>query len=79
MLVALDDFTALYHRRSAQTHLVNEPVPQIIAALEGCAMTPSALLSALSADNDVEADGDLLAALIARLAELEALGLVFRA
>lgn len=78
-LVALDQFTALYHRRSGQTHLVSEPVPDILAALEGTALTPAALLALLSADADVSADGDILAALVARLAELESLGLVARA
>lgn len=79
VLVALDVFTALYHRRSGQTHLVSEPVPDLISRLEQSAMTPAQLLAALSEEADVSAEGDVLAALIDRLAELEALGLVVRA
>ena len=78
-MVSLDLFTALYHRRSGQTHLVSEPVPEIIAALEAQAHTPLSLRAALSAGAELSAEGDVLAALIDRLAELETLGLVFRA
>lgn len=77
--VALDLFTAIFQRRSGQTHLVDEPVPQIIRALEGRALTPAELLTTLSEGADVAAEGDPLATLVDRLAELEAIGLVARA
>lgn len=70
-LIAVDfgDVTALYHRASAQTHVVIEPVPELLALLA----TPrslDALLDALGSDDR--------AALSARLDELEAIGLVSR-
>jgi PqqD family protein of HPr-rel-A system len=68
----LDGLTAIYHRPSGQTHIVTEPVPQILTALfEG--KTVGALLAQLgltSADR---------AALEARLAELLVIGLVSEA
>jgi PqqD family protein of HPr-rel-A system len=32
-IVPLDSLTAIYHRASGQTHVVAEPMPQILAAL----------------------------------------------
>lgn len=74
-LVELDGLTAIYHRRSGQTHIVSEPVPEILAALGKGPLTADALLARLSESADVSADR---AALAARLAELEATGLVER-
>ena len=74
-VVPLDTLTALYHRPSGQTHIVSEPMPEILAALETGPMTAEALLARLTEAADVAAD---LAALAARLAELEAIGLVSR-
>jgi PqqD family protein of HPr-rel-A system len=75
----IEGFTALYHRRSGQTHIVAEPVPQILALLGKAPLTAPQLEAALSAENDLEAEGDLTAALLDRLSELEAIGLVWRA
>jgi PqqD family protein of HPr-rel-A system len=72
----LDSLTALYHRRAAVTHLVAEPVPEIIEALAEGPADAETLLAKLSARFGVEGD---LAELQERLAELEPLGLVFRA
>lgn len=69
----LGTLTALFDRRSAQTHLVAEPVPQILAALSGEALDADALLAKLSQDHQV--DGDI-ATIDARLAELVAVGLI---
>jgi PqqD family protein of HPr-rel-A system len=72
-IVPLDSLTAIYHRRSGQTHVVAEPVPEILAALaEGEADVPT-LLARLGLAGDP--DG----ALTARLEELVATGLVSRA
>lgn len=75
-VVPLDSLTAIYHRASGITHLVDAPVPEIIAAL-GQPMTVEELLTRLVADYDlVDPDPRALAA---RLAELESVGLVSRA
>jgi PqqD family protein of HPr-rel-A system len=66
-IVELDGLTALYHRPSGQTHLVTEPVPQILMALVS-PRTAADLLAALGADD--------AGALDARLGELVAIGLV---
>jgi PqqD family protein of HPr-rel-A system len=76
---AIEGFTALYHRRSGQTHIVAEPVPQILNLLGKSPLDVSQIEAALAAENDLEAEGDLTAALVDRLCELEAIGLVWRA
>jgi PqqD family protein of HPr-rel-A system len=74
--VPLDELTAIYHRTSGQTHLVAPPVPEILAVLEAAPCTLEELLDRLAARYDlVDPDAGALAA---RLAELEALGLVQR-
>lgn len=65
--IPLGELTALYHRASGQTHVVAEPAPQILQAL-AAPMTSEQLLDHLGS-HDVEA-------LAARLAELEAIGLI---
>lgn len=74
-LVELDGLTAIYHRRSGQTHIVSEPLPEILAALGRESLTTAALLTRLTESADVSAGREALAA---RLAELEATGLVER-
>jgi PqqD family protein of HPr-rel-A system len=72
-IVPLDSLTAIYHRRSGQTHLVAEPVPEILTALQDGAADVTILAERLG----VAVDGH--AALNARLDELIKSGLVFRA
>ena len=74
-IAPLDTLTAIYHRASGITHIVDSPVPELLAAL----VEPrhlDALLAYLAAEYEL-ADADP-AALTARLAELEAAGLVTR-
>ena len=78
-LVPLDDLTAVYHRTSGQTHIVGEPVPQMLALLGGDGLTVAELLAALTRDHGLEVSADSEAALHARLGELCASGLVSRA
>jgi PqqD family protein of HPr-rel-A system len=76
-IVALDGLTLLFHAPSGMTHIVAAPAPEILAALrEGPADAP-ALIRRLRARFDFE--GEAEAAIHARLAELEAAGLVRRA
>jgi PqqD family protein of HPr-rel-A system len=76
--VELDGLTALYHRPSGLTHILAAPAPQLLAALAGAAGDAEELLARISADFEPEAE-DAPAAIAARLAELEAAGLVRRA
>ncbi|MDB5699834.1 MAG: HPr-rel-A system PqqD family peptide chaperone [Sphingomonadales bacterium] len=70
-IVPLDSLTAIYHRRSGQTHLVAEPVPEILAALgEGGDLTD------ILAQLGLQDAPDAREALAARLDEMIATGLV---
>jgi len=73
--VALDGLSVMFHAPSGTTHIVAPPAPEILDALrEGPADAPE-LLRRLRTRFDFEEDG----AIDARLAELEAAGLVRRA
>ncbi len=74
--VELDGLTAWFHRPSGMTHILAPPAPQILEAL---AMEPAdieTLLGRIGERFEIEGGIDALAA---RLAELEAAGLVRRA
>jgi PqqD family protein of HPr-rel-A system len=72
--VELDGLVALYDRASAMTHVLAEPVPEILEALGPSALTATQLLAAL----DLPDDEDTRPVLLARLDELEVSGLVRR-
>lgn len=76
-VVPVEPLVAIYHRASAQTHLVASPVPEILDALADRWLTAEALLTRLDERFDMP-DADA-AALAARLDELVATGLVERA
>lgn len=76
-IVPLDVLTAIYHRASGQTHIVEAPVPEILAALGGEALDVGEILNRLSRDYAL-VDPDP-AALTDRLEELAAAGLVMHA
>jgi PqqD family protein of HPr-rel-A system len=73
----LDGLTALYHRPSGLTHIVAPPAPQILAALAGQPGDAADVLERMASDFEFDAEG-AEAAIAARLAELEAAGLVRR-
>jgi PqqD family protein of HPr-rel-A system len=75
-VVPLDGLTAVFHRPSGITHLLAPPAPQILEALSGSAANAEALLARIAERFEVEGGVDVLQA---RLAELEAAGLVRRA
>lgn len=75
--VTLDGLTLIYHRRSGQTHLVSEPLPDILETLGDCPMNAAQILAQLSSRATIPEAG-AAEALSARLAELEAIGLVSR-
>jgi PqqD family protein of HPr-rel-A system len=76
----LDGVDAVYDRRSGQTHLLGEPLPQLLDALAAGPATSAKLFARLAEAHDVTEPGDDMAAALAliaeRLDELAALGLV---
>ncbi len=76
--VALDTLDLIYHCASGITHIVAEPVPQILAVLEEGPADAAEVVRRLSARHDIDAAG-AEAVIGARLRELEATGLVARA
>jgi len=73
--VELDGLTALFHVPSGMTHIVAPPAPQILDALAGAPADAEELAERLSRQFELEGGGE---AMTARLAELEAAGLVSR-
>lgn len=74
--VELDGLVAIFHRPSGMTHIVAPPAPQILDALANGPADAKTLSVRLSIDFEIEGGEDAMAA---RLAELEAVGLVRRA
>lgn len=72
--VALEPFTALYHRPSGTTHLLVEPAPQLLDALAGRELTLAELRARLVELFDLPDAAD--EGLRARLDELVEAGLV---
>lgn len=75
-IVALDELSAIYHRASGATHVVIEPVPQILATLEAGALDADALYAKLSIVHDLGSEAEARLVLDDRLNELVTLGLV---
>lgn len=69
-IVPLDDLTVVYHRPAGATHLLAEPAPEIIAALQKAPDDIAGLLTRFALD---EAAAPILAE---RIEELIAAGLV---
>jgi PqqD family protein of HPr-rel-A system len=71
----LDGLTAIFHIPSGMTHILAAPAPQIIEALAGAPADAGELARRLNERFEIEGGND---AMTARLAELEAAGLVSR-
>jgi PqqD family protein of HPr-rel-A system len=71
--VELEGLTLLYHRPSGATHVLAPPAPQILDVLREGAASLSELQARMAARFDLAGGEEELAA---RLAELEAAGLV---
>lgn len=76
IVVALDAMTLIYQRRSGITHIVADPVPQILEAMGAAPCDPSLIAARLSARYDLGDAAEAEAVIAARLAELAELGLV---
>lgn len=75
---ALDAMTLIYQKRSGITHIVAEPVPQILAVMGPDSCDAALILKRLQAVFDI-ATSDMAHSIVSeRLAELESLGLVER-
>lgn len=74
----LDVITLIYQRRSGITHMVAEPVPEMLAAMGNDEIDAAALLERLSALFDLGEASEAVAVITARLEELADLGLVNR-
>lgn len=75
----LGELTAIFDRRSMQTHLVVSPLPEILDAIGADACTPARVAERLAATFDLGGAGEAQPILAERLGELAAMGLVERA
>ena len=75
--VELEGLTLLYHRRSGLTHILAPPAPQILAALAAGPADAAEIAARIGERFELESE-DPRASIAARLAELEAAGLVWR-
>ena len=76
--VELEGLTLLFHPRSGMTHILAPPSPQILEALREGGADAVTLMERLRARFDFAGE-EAAGALEARLAELDAAGLVLRA
>lgn len=74
----LDIMTLIYQRRSGITHMVGEPVPQMLAAMGDDTVDAAMLAERLRKKFDLGEAADAVAVLSERLEELAELGLVER-
>ena len=73
--VDLDGLTALFHVPSGMTHILAPPAPQILDVLRQGAVDAAGLAERLSQSFEIEGGAEEMEA---RIAELEAAGLVRR-
>ncbi len=73
----VEGLTLLYHRTSGLTHFLAPPAPQILEALAFGPASAAQIAERMGETFEIESD-DPAAAVAARLAELEAAGLVWR-
>ena len=73
----LDAMTVIYHRRSGITHIVADPVPQILASMDTAPMTAADIARRIAATFEVDV-AEVEAVIAARLDEMAELGIVER-
>ena len=72
----LGELTAIFDRRSMQTHLVVSPMPEILRLMDDAPCNAIALTAKLAAIFDLDGEGDTRVIVAERLGELAAMGLV---
>lgn len=77
LMVPLDSMTAIFHRRSGITHIVADPVPQILNVIGSQTMSVEEMCQRLQTIFDVEGD-DAAAIIGERVKEMARLGLLER-
>ena len=77
LIEPLDAMTLIYQRRSGITHIVAEPVPEILAAMGEDVLDAAAVARRLARTFDLDT-GEAVAIVAVRLEELAELGLVER-
>lgn len=75
LIEPLDVMTLIYQRRSGVTHIVAEPVPQILAAMGRDVVDAKIVTQRLAREFDLDPE-QAIAIVQERLEELSALGLV---
>ena len=75
----LGELTAIFDRRSMQTHLVVSPMPEILDAMGADDCDAATLAARLAARFDFDGGDDVQMILAERLSELAAMGMVARA
>ncbi len=75
----LGELTAIFDRRSMQTHLVVSPMPEILEAMGAGDCDAATLATRLAASFDLDGADEVQPILAERLSELAAMGLVARA
>ena len=78
LIEPLNSMTLIYQRRSGITHIVAEPVPQILAAMDHDAVDVATLVARLVTNFDLGDAGEAQEIIGVRLEELAELGLVER-
>ena len=76
---ALGELTAIFDRRSMQTHLVVSPMPEILDAMGEDSCNAALLAARLAATFELDSEAEARPILAERLAELAGMGLVERA
>ncbi|MEO9634947.1 MAG: HPr-rel-A system PqqD family peptide chaperone [Parasphingorhabdus sp.] len=74
----LDSMMLLFHRPSGITHMLADPAPAILEAMEDAVLTAPEIADKMHSMFDIESDADSENIILARLEELSALGLVSR-
>ncbi|WP_432770722.1 MAG: HPr-rel-A system PqqD family peptide chaperone [Sphingopyxis sp.] len=72
----LGELTAIFDRRSMQTHIVIAPIPEMLAAMGEAPCDAATLAARLAAAFDLDGADDAAAVIADRLAELATMGLV---
>lgn len=78
LFAPLDAMSAVYHRPSGQTHLVGEPVPELLSVLDETPSDIDQVIARLAQKFELSAEDDAKQVIAARLDELAELGLIER-